>query len=184
MAGISRKYRMLRRSQAMWVSRRVWQPRMVFWAGAISIGLISVLFAIMADQAQALRGGADRRPVTDGRPDEAAVSLGAEPVAVAADGQHVAVVQEPVEDRGRDHRICEHGAPFGNAAVRRDQHGAGFIAPADQLEEQVRRVGLQRQVAELVDDQQLLVSTAPAVSRPGAARRAPWRGQRPASSPS
>ncbi|PBB23841.1 MULTISPECIES: chloride channel protein [unclassified Mesorhizobium] len=54
MAGISRKYPMLRRSQAMWASRRVWQPRLVFWAGAISIGLISVLFAILADRAQAL----------------------------------------------------------------------------------------------------------------------------------
>ena len=54
MAGISRKYRMLRRSHAMWVSRRVWQPRLVFWAGAISIGLISVLFALLADRAQAL----------------------------------------------------------------------------------------------------------------------------------
>jgi hypothetical protein len=39
-------------------------------------------------------GGADRRPVTGER---LALSLGAEPVAVAADGQHVAVVQEPVE---------------------------------------------------------------------------------------
>ncbi|MGX5847764.1 chloride channel protein [Mesorhizobium sp. PL10] len=54
MAPISRKHPMLRRSQAMWVSRRVWQPRIVFWAGAISIGLISVLFAVLADQAQAL----------------------------------------------------------------------------------------------------------------------------------
>ncbi|RUW76267.1 chloride channel protein, partial [Mesorhizobium sp. M2A.F.Ca.ET.067.02.1.1] len=54
MAGISRKYPMLRRSHAMWVSRRVWQPRLVFWAGAISIGLISVLFALLADRAQAL----------------------------------------------------------------------------------------------------------------------------------
>ena len=54
MAGVSRKHPMLRRSQAMWVSRRVWQPRIVFWAGAISIGLISVLFAMLADQAQAL----------------------------------------------------------------------------------------------------------------------------------
>ncbi|MGX9144574.1 chloride channel protein [Mesorhizobium sp. 128a] len=54
MALISRKHPMLRRSQAMWVSRRVWQPRIVFWAGAISIGLISVLFAVLADQAQAL----------------------------------------------------------------------------------------------------------------------------------
>jgi hypothetical protein len=36
-------------------------------------------------------------------------------------------------------------ASTGNAAVGRDQHGAGFVAPTDQLEEQVRRVGLQRQ---------------------------------------
>ncbi len=38
----------------MWTSRRVWQPRIVFWAGAIGIGLISVLFAHMADAAQSL----------------------------------------------------------------------------------------------------------------------------------
>src|SRR5215471_2412150 len=35
-------------------------------------------------------GGADRRAVSGGAVDEAALSLGAEPVAVAADGQHVA----------------------------------------------------------------------------------------------
>lgn len=63
-------------------------------------------------------GGADRRPVTGGRLDEAALALGAEPVAVAADRQHVAVVQQPVEDGGRHDRIGEHGAPLGNAAVR------------------------------------------------------------------
>lgn len=56
-------------------------------------------------------GGADRRAVTGGRRlDEAAFALGAEPVAVAADRQHMAVVQEPVEDRGRDHGIGEHCA--------------------------------------------------------------------------
>ncbi|TIT63634.1 MAG: chloride channel protein [Mesorhizobium sp.] len=54
MAGQSRRHPMLRRSRAMWASRRVWQPRLVFWAGAISIGLISVLFAVLADKAQAL----------------------------------------------------------------------------------------------------------------------------------
>jgi len=36
---------MLRRSQAMWGSRRVWQPRLVFWLGAIGIGLISAVRA-------------------------------------------------------------------------------------------------------------------------------------------
>ena len=86
-------------------------------------------------------GGADRRAVTGGRRlDEAALALGSEPVAVAADRQHVAVVQEPVEDRGGDHGISEHGAPFGNTAVRGDQHGASFVAPAEQLEEQMCRV--------------------------------------------
>jgi len=54
MAGTSRKFPMLRRSRAMWGSRRVWQPRLVFWAGAVSIGVISVLFAVLADRAQAL----------------------------------------------------------------------------------------------------------------------------------
>lgn len=37
-------------------------------------------------------GGADRRPVTGGRLDEAALSLGAKLVAVATDGQHVLIV--------------------------------------------------------------------------------------------
>lgn len=54
MAPQSRKYPMLRRSRAMWGSRRVWQPRLVFWAGAVGIGVISVLFAVLADKAQAL----------------------------------------------------------------------------------------------------------------------------------
>ncbi|MFA6154910.1 chloride channel protein [Mesorhizobium sp.] len=54
MAGTSRKFPMLRRSRAMLGSRRVWQPRLVFWAGAVSIGIISVLFAVLADKAQAL----------------------------------------------------------------------------------------------------------------------------------
>ncbi|WP_428832832.1 chloride channel protein [Pseudaminobacter soli (ex Li et al. 2025)] len=45
---------MLRRSRAMFASRRVWQPRLVFWAGAIAIGLVSVLFAKLADAAQHL----------------------------------------------------------------------------------------------------------------------------------
>jgi H+/Cl- antiporter ClcA len=52
MAGASRRYPMLRRTRAMWGSRRVWQPRLVFWSGAVAVGLISVLFARLADVAQ------------------------------------------------------------------------------------------------------------------------------------
>jgi H+/Cl- antiporter ClcA len=42
-----------RRSRTLW-TRRVWQPRLVFWTGALAIGLISVLFARLADETQLL----------------------------------------------------------------------------------------------------------------------------------
>ena len=51
--------------------------------------------------------------------------------------------------------IAEHRAPLGDAAVRGDQHRPRLVTAADQLEEQVGGIGLQRQVAEFVDDQQL-----------------------------
>jgi H+/Cl- antiporter ClcA len=51
---IYRKNSVLRRSQAMWGNRRVWRPRLVFWAGALAIGVISVAFAKLSDMAQHL----------------------------------------------------------------------------------------------------------------------------------
>lgn len=45
---------MLRRSRAMVSSRRLWKSRLVFWVGAITLGVISVGFAIAADYAQSL----------------------------------------------------------------------------------------------------------------------------------
>ncbi|MFC3163686.1 chloride channel protein [Ciceribacter thiooxidans] len=58
-----KKLKMLRRSRAMWGSWRVWKPRMVFWIGALAIGVISVVFAKLADAAQlrfhALTSGGD-----------------------------------------------------------------------------------------------------------------------------
>lgn len=90
-----------------------------------------------------------------GRLDEATLSLGAKPVAIAADGEHVTVAQQPVQDCPRYDRVCKHHCPFGNAAVGRDQHRSGFVAPAYQLEEHMRRIGLEGQIAGFVDDQQL-----------------------------
>ncbi|MBC2887044.1 chloride channel protein [Ochrobactrum sp. CM-21-5] len=52
---------LIRRSRAMWMSPRAWKPRLVFWSGALAIGIISVGFAEAADIAQnwfkALTGG-------------------------------------------------------------------------------------------------------------------------------
>ena len=105
-------------------------------------------------------GGADRKAVTGGRLDQSAPSLGAQPIAVASDRQHVAVMQEPVEDGGGDDGVGEHRAPLGDAAVRGYQHRAGLVAAADELEEQMRGVGLERQIAKLIDDQQLRLGEA------------------------
>ena len=66
----------------------------------------------------------------------------------------VAVMQQPVEDRRGDDRVAEHAALFGHRAVARHQHRAALVATADPLEEQVCRIGLERQVAQLVDHQQ------------------------------
>jgi H+/Cl- antiporter ClcA len=44
----------LRRSRVMVTSARLWKPRLVFWTGALAIGLISVGFAWLGDAAQEL----------------------------------------------------------------------------------------------------------------------------------
>ena len=43
--------KMVRRTRVMWGSWRIWQPRLVFWVGALMIGVISVMFARAADEA-------------------------------------------------------------------------------------------------------------------------------------
>jgi hypothetical protein len=57
------------------------------------------------------------------------------------------VVHQPIEERAGDHLITEHLTPLHDGSVGGDQHAAALIAAGDQLEGQVRRVCLQRQVA-------------------------------------
>ncbi|TCL63660.1 chloride channel protein [Rhizobium sp. BK251] len=47
-----RKSKLLRRSRVLWGSFSLWRPRIIFWFGAIAIGVVSVAFAKMADFAQ------------------------------------------------------------------------------------------------------------------------------------
>src|SRR3954452_15846079 len=88
-----------------------------------------------------------------------------EAVAGSVDGDDVAVVQQPVEDRGGEHVVAEDLAPFGEALVAGDDRAAAFVAAADQLEDHVRLGARERQVADLVDDKD---PPAPAAAkRPG-----------------
>ncbi|MCO5730996.1 chloride channel protein [Rhizobium sp. SSA_523] len=49
-----RRSKVFRRSRVMRGSWQVWKPRIVFWIGAIAIGMVSVGFAALADKAQHL----------------------------------------------------------------------------------------------------------------------------------
>ncbi|WP_454855289.1 chloride channel protein [Rhizobium binxianense] len=52
MPSFHRKSKLMRRSRVLWGSYQLWRPRLVFWCGALAIGVISVGFAKLADFAQ------------------------------------------------------------------------------------------------------------------------------------
>ncbi|CAN7720161.1 chloride channel protein [Rhizobium sp. LjRoot98] len=57
MAPHYRKSKLFRRSRVVWGSARIWKPRLVFWTGALAIGVVSVVFAELADFAQKVFAG-------------------------------------------------------------------------------------------------------------------------------
>jgi hypothetical protein len=66
----------------------------------------------------------------------------------------VRVVDEAVDERGGDHGVAEDLAPRFEAAIGGDDDRAAFVAAGDQGEEQVGGLAFERQVADLVDDDQ------------------------------
>ena len=78
-----------------------------------------------------------------------------EPVAFASDVHRRGVMQQAVEDRGRDDRVGENRTPFAIAFVRSQDDAAPFIAGADQLKENSRTQLIQWQITHLVDDRHL-----------------------------
>ena len=65
------------------------------------------------------------------------------------------MVQDPVQDGRGDHGIAEDLVPLREAPVRGQDQRALFVPPRDELEEQMRAVPVDRDVADLVDDQEL-----------------------------
>src|SRR5512134_1733585 len=63
--------------------------------------------------------------------DEPGSALFAKPIAVAADGQHMAVMQQAIEDCHCDYRIAKYGTPFADRAIAGKQDAAALIAPRD-----------------------------------------------------
>ena len=63
------------------------------------------------------------------------------------DLDHDGVVQQTVEQRGGDDGVAEDLAPFGEAAIRGEDHGALFVTGVDELEEQIAAAENDRQIA-------------------------------------
>ena len=61
-------------------------------------------------------------------------------------------MDEPVDESGGDHGVAQDLAPLLEAAIARDDHRAALVAAGDESEEQVGGLALERQVADLVDD--------------------------------
>ena len=63
-------------------------------------------------------------------------------------------MDESVDEGGGDHGVAEDLAPGLEASVAGDDDRAAFVASGDQRDEQVRRLRFEREVADLVDDEQ------------------------------
>src|SRR5579859_5612614 len=78
----------------------------------------------------------------------------AEAIARAFDLDDNGMMEETVEERRGDDGVAEDLAPFGEAAVGGENDGAALVAGVDELEEEVGTAGAERQVADLVDDEE------------------------------
>ena len=70
-------------------------------------------------------------------------------------------MHEAIDQGGGDHRVAEDLAPGLEPAIASDDDRAAFVAAGDQGEEEVRGLALEREVADLVDDQQLVALQPP-----------------------
>jgi len=77
-----------------------------------------------------------------------------EAVAVALEGHDFGVVDEPVDHGCGDDVVAEDFAPPAERFVGRHDEAGSFVAVGHQLEEQVRGLGLERDIADFVDDEQ------------------------------
>ncbi|PBC66310.1 DNA invertase Pin-like site-specific DNA recombinase [Streptomyces sp. TLI_235] len=69
-------------------------------------------------------------------------------------GVDLGVVDEPVDHGGGDGLVAEGLSPPSEGLVRGDDHAGSLVSVRDELEEQVRRLRLERDVADLVDHDQ------------------------------
>ncbi len=86
------------------------------------------------------------------------VGVLAHAVAVATDVDDVTVVEQAIDERSGHDLVAQDLAPLLEPLVGRQHGGCALIAPVDELEEEHRAGLTDRQVADLVDDQERGIS--------------------------
>ena len=105
-------------------------------------GHIDIHFAIPVPQ-----------PPTKGGPDQGRrVSTDFRLRSSGLDGDRV--MEHAVEDRRGDHAVAEDVAPTAEALVAGQDHRPALVAAADELEEEIGAGAVDREIADLVDDEQ------------------------------
>src|ERR1019366_4080562 len=84
-----------------------------------------------------------------------------EPEAVAIELEDVNVVSKAIEQRASEALGGEHAGPLVEGQVAGDDNRAALVALAEDLEQQLGAGRRQRNVAQLVDDQQLVTGELP-----------------------
>src|SRR2546426_181070 len=85
---------------------------------------------------------------------EAGFELVLQPVGIAADIDGDRVMEHAVEDRRGDHAVAEDVAPTAEALVAGQDYRPALVAAADELEEKIGAGAVDREIADLVDDEQ------------------------------
>jgi len=78
----------------------------------------------------------------------------AQPIAGACDLDDDGVVEQPVKQGGGDDGIAKDLSPLGKAAVGGEDHRALFVAGIDELKGEIASAVHDRQITDLVDDEQ------------------------------
>jgi hypothetical protein len=75
--------------------------------------------------------------------------------AVVAGLDDVAMVGQAVEQRGGHLGVAEHAGPFTEGEIGGDDDGCALVEPADEMEQQLAAGLSERQVAQLVEDDEV-----------------------------
>ena len=75
--------------------------------------------------------------------------------AVVAGLDDVAVVGQPIEQRGGHLGVAEHGWPFTEGEVGGDDDRGALVEPADQVEQELTAGLSERQIAEFIEDDEV-----------------------------